>query len=388
MSVPCPTPVYNPNSQVIVRQQKVIRRQQREIDSLKIVEKDSVTSTLLKDVASWEAGETGEKEKDAQDDSTTGDSAMDDETWEDDLEESSEKAAIETEVFSEVENSDSYITISDASFTDSEISKCTPVHTNAFDLPRLEKYSSEKLWQRDITEDNCFTANPYFDSENSSMEVTKNVEQTEKVDCVKMMIGDPEDLVDDVKESCLPDGHFPAINCLPRPVRMFRRSTGRHGGLGGLTRSKSENNLKELITKEAPKAPLFSSPFKNLWKKKEEDSQIMHISSPILNKRPMVLKSGEGSLGSGLFSSMTDLRSTSEPLGRPFFHRPIFSCFMGNVKERDGREGESWGAEGRSALPNHKTMTRPRDVKMRRQRRTQAVFGAGLDSYQQNYSIC
>ena len=76
-----------------------------------------------------------------------------------------------------------------------------------------------------------------------------------------MLIGDPEELVEEVvKESCLPETTFPTMNCLPRPVRMFRRSMGRSGGLGGLSRSKSENNLRDL-KEEKPPSSLFSSSF-------------------------------------------------------------------------------------------------------------------------------
>ena len=135
-------------------------------------------------------------------------------------------------------------------------------------------------------------------------------------------------------------------------------------------RSKSENNLKDL--KEEKPSSLFGSSFKNLWKKKEEEVKVMEISSPMLNRRPMVLKTGQESLSLN-FSSMTDLRRDQAPEHRAFFQRPIFSCFLGN-KEREWTE-----------MPNHKTMKRPRDVK-RRQRRTQTLIQP--DSHQLNYSIC
>ena len=106
----------------------------------------------------------------------------------------------------------------------------------------------------------------------------------------------------------------------------------------------------------------------------------MEISSPMLNRRPMILKTGQESLGESLnFSSMTDLRRDQAPEQRAFFQRPIFSCFYGSNKE-----SKEWTEE--KSMPNHKTMTRPRDVKRRQRRNPQTLLQP--DSYQLNYSIC
>ena len=358
--------------QVIARQQKVIRRQQRILLSfgetpveLISIRRDPFEKLRCAGTEQWttSSGGKGGGEGEEGGESTTGDSAMD-EAWEEVEEEEEETRGTDGE-----ENSDSFVTISDASFTDSELS-------------RGSKIKQEETKEK-VRENYCFQANPYFDSDQSSLEVKSGKEESLEVAEVKeilqvdtrVMIGDPEDLVDDVmRESCLPDSNFPAMNCLPRPVRMFRRSMGRSGGLGGLSRSKSENNLRDL--KEEKPSSLFGSSFKNLWRKKEEEVKVMEISSPMLNRRPMILKTGQESLGESLnFSSMTDLRRDQAPEQRAFFQRPIFSCFLGN-KEREWTEERS--------MPNHKTMTRPRDVK-RRQRRTQTLLH---DSYQLNYSIC
>ena len=360
--------------QVIARQQKVIRRQQRILLSfggetpleLTLTSRDPFEKLRCPGTDQWTTSSGGKGGEDGEggEESTTGDSAMD-EAWEEiEDEEEEENKGTEAE-----ENSDSFVTISDASFTDSEVSRGSKIK-------QLE--TKEK-----VRENYCFQANPYFDSDQSSLEVKSGKEESLEVAEAKeipqvdtrVMIGDPEDLVDDVmRESCLPDSNFPAMNCLPRPVRMFRRSMGRSGGLGGLSRSKSENNLRDL--KEEKPSSLFGSSFKNLWRKKEEEVKVMEISSPMLNRRPMILKTGQENLSESLnFSSMTDLRrdqGASEQ--RAFFHRPIFSCFMGSKERTEER-----------SMPNHKTVTRPRDVK-RRQRRTQPLL---QDSYQQlNYSIC
>ena len=299
--------------------------------------------------------------------STTGDSAMD-EAWE-------EEVMVEMDKHSTEENSDSFVTISDASFTDSELSSNS--------RGRLSGSAVLKIHQDEAEETSCFKSNPYFDSyqsgdfsENGKEEtkVAKEVHASSQV----VLIGDPEELVEEVvKESCLPETTFRTMNCLPRPVRMFRRSMGRSGGLGGLSRSKSENNLRDL-KEEKPPSSLFSSSFKNLWRKKEEEVKVMEISSPLLNRRPMVLKSqGQESLDkeSLTFSSMTDLRvgrDAGSEQQRAFFQKPIFSCFM-NTKEEE------------RSMPNHKTVTRPRDVKRRQRRPQQSLI---QDSYQLNYSIC
>ena len=290
--------------------------------------------------------------------STTGDSAMD-EAWEEVEEEEEKTMGTDAE-----ENSDSFVTISDASFTDSEVSRG--------EWPKLNQEVSESC---------CFKANPYFDSDQSGEDALSLEVQTKAKDegDLRVMIGDPEELVEELRESCLPDTNFPAINCLPRPVRMFRRSMGRSGGLGGLSRSKSENNLKEL--KEEKPSSLFGSSFKNLWRKKEEEEvKVMEISSPMLNRRPMILKTGhQESLGENLnFSSMTDLRRdpASSEQRNFFFQRPIFSCFYGSNKE-----SKEWTEE--RSMPNHKTMTRPRDVKRRQRRNPQTLLHDQL-----NYSIC
>ena len=353
--------------QVIARQQKVIRRQQRILLSfgetpveLISIRRDPFEKLRCAGTEQWttSSGGKGGGEGEEGGESTTGDSAMD-EAWEE-VEDEEEAKGTDGE-----ENSDSFVTISDASFTDSEASRGEWSGVSKIKEPEVKVRGSC-----------CFKANPYFDSDQSgeeatSLEVPKVKDQGDQ----KVMIGDPEELVmEEVKESCLPDTNFPAINCLPRPVRMFRRSMGRSGGLGGLSRSKSENNLKDL--KEEKPSSLFGSSFKNLWRKKEEEVKVMEISSPMLNRRPMILKTGQESLGESLnFSSMTDLRRDQAPEQRAFFQRPIFSCFLGN-KEREWTEERS--------MPNHKTMTRPRDVK-RRQRRTQTLLH---DSYQLNYSIC
>ena len=354
--------------QVIARQQKVIRRQQRILLSfgetpveLISIRRDPFEKLRCAGTEQWttKGGEDGEEGGE----STTGDSAMG-EAWEE-VEDEEERKGTDGE-----ENSDSFVTISDASFTDSEVS-------------RGEWSGVSKIKERqetEVRESCCFKANPYFDSDQSGEEATSGKERRPEVTKdqgdLKVMIGDPEEMVmEEVKESCLPDTNFPAINCLPRPVRMFRRSMGRSGGLGGLSRSKSENNLKDL--KEEKPSSLFGSSFKNLWRKKDEEVKVMEISSPMLNRRPMILKTGQESLGESLnFSSMTDLRRDQAPEQRAFFDRPIFSCFLGNKAEREWTEERS--------MPNHKTMTRPRDVK-RRQRRTQTLL---QDSYQLNYSIC
>ena len=302
--------------------------------------------------------------------STTGDSAMD-EAWEEEVE-------VEMDKHNTEENSDSFVTISDASFTDSELS-------------RRSEWSSAPRFNKEKFDSSCFKANPYFDSENSGEFNKSENEQNVGVlhahevgseNVTHVLIGDPEELVEEaVKESCLPETTFPTMNCLPRPVRMFRRSMGRSGGLGGLSRSKSENNLRDL--KEEKPSSLFSSSFKNLWRKKEEEVKVMEISSPLLNRRPMVLKSqGQESLDkeSLTFSSMTDLRvgrDAGSEQQRAFFQKPIFSCFM-NTKERELKEEER-------SMPNHKTVTRPRDVKRRQRRPQQSLI---QDSYQLNYSIC
>ena len=308
------------------------------------------------------AGEDGE----GGEESTTGDSAMD-EAWEEvEEEEEGEEKMMGTDA---EENSDSFVTISDASFTDSEVSRG--------EWPKLNQES-------EVSESCCFKANPYFDSDQSGEDALSLEVQTKAKDegDLRVMIGDPEELVEELRESCLPDTNFPAINCLPRPVRMFRRSMGRSGGLGGLSRSKSENNLKEL--KEEKPSSLFGSSFKNLWRKKEEEEvKVMEISSPMLNRRPMILKTGhQESLGENLnFSSMTDLRRdpASSEQRNFFFQRPIFSCFYGSNKE-----SKEWTEE--RSMPNHKTMTRPRDVKRRQRRNPQTLLQP--DSYQLNYSIC
>ena len=363
--------IFSPKPfQVIARQQKVIRRQQRLLLSLGEtpveLSRDPFEKLRCPGTDQWTTSSGGKGGEDGEggEESTTGDSAMD-EAWEEiEDEEEEERKGTEAE-----ENSDSFVTISDASFTDSEVS-------------RGSKIKQEETKEK-VRENYCFQANPYFDSDQSSLEVKSGKKESLEVAKAKeipqvdtrVMIGDPEDLVDDVmRESCLPDSNFPAMNCLPRPVRMFRRSMGRSGGLGGLSRSKSENNLRDL--KEEKPSSLFGSSFKNLWRKKEEEVKVMEISSPMLNRRPMILKTGQESLGESLnFSSMTDLRRDQAPEQRAFFQRPIFSCFLGN-KEREWTEERS--------MPNHKTMTRPRDVK-RRQRRTQTLLH---DSYQLNYSIC
>ena len=370
--------------QVIARQQKVIRRQQRlllsfsenpaelcidSFDKRRSANKDPWTSKNGNN-----GGEGGEEDVVEREESTTGDSAMD-EAWEEDVE---EVEKVENKQAEEEENSDSFVTISDASFTDSELSR----RSEWSNAPRFNK---QKF-------DSCFKANPYFDSENSGEFNKSDNEQNvgilhahevgpEKV--THVLIGDPEELVEEVvKESCLPETTFPTMNCLPRPVRMFRRSMGRSGGLGGLSRSKSENNLRDL-KEEKPPSSLFSSSFKNLWRKKEEEVKVMEISSPLLNRRPMVLKSqGQESLDkeSLTFSSMTDLRvgrDAGSEQQRAFFQKPIFSCFM-NTKERELKEEER-------SMPNHKTVTRPRDVKRRQRRPQQSLI---QDSYQLNYSIC
>ena len=304
--------------------------------------------------------------------STTGDSAMD-EAWEEEVE-------VEMDKHNTEENSDSFVTISDASFTDSELSSNS--------RGRLSGSAVLKIHQDEAEESSCFKSNPYFDSYQSGdfsengkeeIKVAKEVHASSQV----VLIGDPEELVEEaVKESCLPETTFPTMNCLPRPVRMFRRSMGRSGGLGGLSRSKSENNLRDLKEEKSPSS-LFSSSFKNLWRKKEEEVKVMEISSPLLNRRPMVLKSqGQESLDkeSLTFSSMTDLRvgrDAGSDQQRAFFQKPIFSCFM-NTKERELKEEER-------SMPNHKTVTRPRDVKRRQRRPQQSLI---QDSYQLNYSIC
>ena len=298
--------------------------------------------------------------------STTGDSAMD-EAWEEEVE-------VEMDKHSTEENSDSFVTISDASFTESELSSNS--------RGRLSGSAVLKIHQGEAEESSCFKSNPYFDSYQSG-DFYENGKEETKVAKEVVLIGDPEELVEEVvKESCLPETTFPTMNCLPRPVRMFRRSMGRSGGLGGLSRSKSENNLRDL-KEEKPPSSLFSSSFKNLWRKKEEEVKVMEISSPLLNRRPMVLKSqGQESLDkeSLTFSSMTDLRvgrDTGSEQQRAFFQKPIFSCFM-NTKERELKEEER-------SMPNHKTVTRPRDVKRRQKRPQQTLI---QDSYQLNYSIC
>ena len=364
---------------MITRQQKVIRRQQRlllsfsenpvelgtnSFDKRRSANKDPWTSKNGNN-----GGEGGEEDVVEREESTTGDSAMD-EAWEEDVEEVEDK---QTE---EEENSDSFVTISDASFTDSELS-------------RRSEWSSAPRFNKEKFDSSCFKANPYFDSENSGEFSKSENEQNVGVlhahevgseNVTHVLIGDPEELVEEVvKESCLPETTFPTMNCLPRPVRMFRRSMGRSGGLGGLSRSKSENNLRDLKEEKSPSS-LFSSSFKNLWRKKEEEVKVMEISSPLLNRRPMVLKSqGQESLDkeSLTFSSMTDLRvgkDAGSDQQRAFFQKPIFSCFTMSTKV-----DKEW-----AEMPNHKTVTRPRDIK-RRQRRTQPLI---QDSYQLNYSIC
>ena len=360
---------------MIARQQKVIRRQQRILLSfgetpveLISIRRDPFEKLRCAGTEQWttKGGEDGEEGGE----STTGDSAMG-EAWEE-VEDEEERKGTDGE-----ENSDSFVTISDASFTDSEVS-------------RGEWSGVSKIKERqetEVRESCCFKANPYFDSDQSGEDALsgKSLEvQTKAKDegDLRVMIGDPEELVEEVRESCLPDTNFPAINCLPRPVRMFRRSMGRSGGLGGLSRSKSENNLKEL--KEEKPSSLFGSSFKNLWRKKEEEEvKVMEISSPMLNRRPMILKTGhQESLGENLnFSSMTDLRRepASSEQRNFFFQRPIFSCFYGSNKE-----SKEWTEE--RSMPNHKTMTRPRDVKRRQRRNPQTLLQP--DSYQLNYSIC
>ena len=309
-----------------------------------------------------------------------GDSALD-EAWEESPEEEQSDDHLEEE------NSDSFVTISDASFTDSEISKDT-----------VQKH----VTSLGDTQDDCFKFNPYFDC-TLSLEPEPNDHQDQHhsdhqkqeyifpkdshnpernkhnhpdhQDLVRVRIGDPEKLADRAKESCVSENPFPTMTCLPRPGGMFKRSKG-HGGFGGLSRSKSEGNIKELG--ETEKKPLFfTAPFKNLWKKKYEDqTPVLHISSPVLNRRSMVLKTGDDGLGVGFFSSMTDLSSLGQESGRhAFFRKPIFSCLLGDEMRRGGEE--------RAARSSHKTVMRPRDVKMRSQRR-----GMAADNYHLNYSIC
>ena len=361
--------------QVIARQQKVIRRQQRILLSfgetpveLISIRRDPFEKLRCAGTEQWttKGGEDGEEGGE----STTGDSAMG-EAWEE-VEDEEERKGTDGE-----ENSDSFVTISDASFTESELSSNS--------RGRLSGQAVLKIHQDEAEESSCFKSNPYFDSYQSGdfsengkeeIKVAKEVHASSQV----VLIGDPEELVEEaVKESCLPETTFPTMNCLPRPVRMFRRSMGRSGGLGGLSRSKSENNLRDL-KEEKPPSSLFHSSFKNLWRKKEEEVKVMEISSPLLNRRPMVLKSqGQESLDkeSLTFSSMTDLRvgrDAGSDQQRAFFQKPIFSCFTMSTKV-----DKEW-----AEMPNHKTVTRPRDIK-RRQRRTQPLI---QDSYQLNYSIC
>ena len=317
---------------VIRRQEKKILKQNEEILQLK--------------GATLQTFDPEESLKDLRDSphESTGDSAMGDEDQEE-------------EAGSAEENSDSFITISDASFTDSEVSR------EDADTPHEDSLN--------VIEDGCFQANPYFDSDQSlEPEAGPGAEITQTV-----VIGDPEDLVAEELESCIPDTLTPSMSCLPRPVRMFRRSVGKGGGLGGLNRwSKSEGNIKELLGKE-PKSPFFGS-FRNLWRKKEDSppQTIMSISSPILNGRPMILKTGDPH-HSTTYNSMTDLRSTGSP--EPSSRASQFFSCLGSESSRAGPV----------SMSNHKTVRRPRDVKLRSHRRSQTVTVVA-ENYHLNYSIC
>ena len=87
-----------------------------------------------------------------------------------------------------------------------------------------------------VRESCCFKANPYFDSDQSgedaasgkegSLEVAKAKDQGDP----RVMIGDPEELVmEEVRESCLPDTNFPA-NCIVESKAFNNRSKTQAGG--------------------------------------------------------------------------------------------------------------------------------------------------------------
>ena len=113
--------------QVIARQQKVIRRQQRlllsfgETPSVDLISRDPFEKARCAgatDQWTTSSGGKGVEDGEGGEESTTGDSAMD-EAWE----EVEEEEEVETRGTDAEENTDSFVTISDASFTDSEVSR-------------------------------------------------------------------------------------------------------------------------------------------------------------------------------------------------------------------------------------------------------------------------
>ena len=239
------------------------------------------------------------------------------------------------------ENSDSFVTISDTSFSDSDMSTLAP-----------SPFQEEVIKNRPVLEQCSFQVNPLFDSTPLlESEEADDTEETERV-----LIGDPEELVESVLER---------LSCLPRPVRRFRSTS--KGSLGRLSRrSRSEGNIMQLMDKD-PKY-MFHGSFKNLFK----SPAVCNIRSSIW--KPMIWESGDRQLLSTV-NRINTRRPTRSPESSS---RPShFSSWLGF----NGLRTEP------VSISNHKTVRRPRDVKLRSHLRSQTV-AVVAEKYRINYCFC
>ena len=248
-----------------------------------------------------------------------------------------ESESQEGEAQSTDENSDSFVTISDGSFSDSDLSTTAQ-------SPSQE----EVIEMRPVLERCSFQVNPLFDSTGLlEWEEAGDTEEMERV-----LIGDPEKLMDSA---------FKRMSCRPRQASMFRATA--KGSLGRMSRwSKSEGNITQLIDKN-PKA-FFGGSFKNLFKPPV-------VRSP---RSQMIWESGDRQLVS-TFKSINTRRPTGS--SQPRSKENHFSSLLGF----DG----SWA--GPVSTSNHKTVRRPRDVKLRSRLRSQTVTVVA-EKYRINYCFC
>ena len=313
------------------------------------------------------------------------------------------------DISNEDDNSDSYVTMSDASFTDSAEEE--EDHMEEEEDPTEEEVDHISEEEDEMHKSGCFGVNPFFEKAGLKQKEESEVNKSKSEEAVLMLEKSPTKLVH-VKDTETSEKIQPKLvkldlfretpakpripqytmetreifplktigdpekletpskqgRDMPNVLQKFKKPRGEHQGR--LLKSKSEGNLSELVESE-PKPSFFQSIYRGLMTRHKKQEQGMkaksfYQSSPCLaydeneiemteqRKTPFFQKPPyqEDQMKSLPFLH----ESRGESLNSNFFHQPLFSCF---------------NTVSKPMMPNHKNVQRPRDVKNKSHRRFQ-----------------
>jgi hypothetical protein len=251
------------------------------------------------------------------------------------------------------ENSDSYVTMSDASFTDSDEEEDD--QTKEEELQKSGSYGINPLFEQTSLNDpdleKTEISSPNSMEDPLSQQIATNTEKAtmDKPEIARLkQIGDPEKMENHRKVK--QGGESKSV--LQRSVRIFRKPRVEHQAR--LLKSKSEGNLNELLETE-PKPSFFQSIYRGLMtRSKKQDVDLKR--RPFYQSTPCLVSTGSD-------IEMTELTKAATLQGQSYNQEDQLQSFPLFHESR----GESLHTNlfqqplfSKPIMPNHKTVQRPR----------------------------